>query len=381
MSAHTNCHCRDRGMHNAKNQCCNDNTRTVFFDNFRHFRIGSDPNEYFYFTAGDYVGNDATVDYQDGYLNVNSGVGGSGFTQKFTPIPSPSGTLDHVKYLVFRNQTVPVPKDGVDLVIESTIAGLQQIGNIPLSIIRGVTNPTSDARIASGGMNTIDFIRTDGSNPTYTVFDTFLTNETIYGIYERLPFGKPSFGGPGPDYHAFTHVFEIGKRNRDMPLDDFVKVAIVINRKAGTAAWLVDGVEKFKVNRIGYAIDRTVRLSDLGGPDMQVDIPSLSIGFGNFTLLDFTNPVVDVSLDMAMVTDGSITPTQPLVQLGLSPIYLDPHRVNRATGASLGVGDAPYLGAPPFQFLSTNENDLLFGNGFQLLLKYIKAYYVRPNCK
>ncbi len=321
----------------------------------------------------------------EGFLQINSGFGGQGFTKIWTPtIPSAFGGLDHVKYLVYLNQIVPLKNDGSQMIYEASIAGAQQIGDIPAEILPGVVNPKADLRIATGTLNIIDFARTDGSNPSFLVFDIAYTDETIYGIYERLPFGKPSFGGPGPDYHGFTHVFELAKRNREDPANDFTKVAISIDRKNSIVRYLVDDVVKFEVSRLGYGLDREYRVIDHGGPDELVDLPSVSLGFGTLTLLDATNPVKGVPLNMAMIAAGNINPNRPLVQLGLDYQYIDPARVVRRTGDDLNVGEAPYLGGPPFEFLVEQDNTTqsrLFGNGFLLRLRYLKASYTAAPCK
>tara|TARA_R100000750_G_scaffold62841_2_gene58465 strand:- start:2669 stop:3109 length:441 start_codon:yes stop_codon:yes gene_type:complete len=141
------------------------------------------------------------------------------------------------------------------------------------------------------------------------------------------------------------------------------------------------------VENIGIAIDRKYRILDHGGPDTKVDIQSVSVGFGTFSLLDMTNPVIDTSLPMALsvaATSGNpattIDPNRPLVQLGLAAQYIDPDRVVAATGADLAVGAAPSGGTDDFNFLVTADATTatrLFGNGARIRLRYLRGYRVK----
>jgi hypothetical protein len=357
---------------------------TLFFDNFRSYAVGSG---YSYFASGAAVGDDGVATPATSgnpYLDINSGVGGAGFTKSLSPspIPNPTGGLDHVHYLVYRDGAFNLPNDGTEFIYEARAAAETQPGTIPSGlepVDLGVTNATDDIRIAGSAVNSIDFV-------SWMVFDVFFSNETIYAFYERLPFGKPSFGGPGPDYHAFSHCIPIAKRNKSDPLSQFDTVAIAINRAEGTVRWLVNGEEKFRVKDIGLPLDRSLRILDHGGPATKVDLKQINIGFGTFTLLDMLNPVYS-SLPQALAVstmnaaiavdfEASIDPNRPLVQLGIDAQYIDPQRTDNVTGDDLAVGSAPSAAGGAFNFLVPSDIDTssrLFGNGARLRLQWIRA--------
>ena len=161
---------------------------------------------------------------------------------------------------------------------------------------------------------------------------------------------------------------------------NFDNIKVIINRAANTVRWLVNDVEKFKISDLGMPIDRSLRFNNHGGPPVKVDLKQINVGFGNFSLMDFSNPVSDVSLDLAMVAAGNITPNMPLVQLDNNNQYFDPQRVERATGNPLGVGQLPYLGGIPYDFIvkidgESQPNNRNFGQGAVMKIRYIKAYY------
>ena len=357
----------------------------IFHDNMAGFAVGGTGN-YYYFSSGGTDGDDAVVAYDstNKYLDVNSGVGGGGFTKTWTAsIPDATGGLDHVKYLVYRNGAIPLPDNGDEFVYEAYIAAQTQPGTVPSGgepMDLGVTNAGDDIRIAGAAINTIDYV-------SWIVCDIFFSNETIYAFYERLPFGKPSFGGAGPDYHAFSHCIPIAKRNKDDPLSQFDKVAIAYNRAAGTVRYLVNDQEKFVVKDIGLPIDRKYRILDHAGPALKVDLQQTNVGFGTFTLLDMNNPVLD-SLPAALagaaaggVVADSINPNRPLVQLGLDAQYIDPQRTDALTGDDLAVGSAPNAESGDYDFLVKADADTssrLFGNGARLRIKWLRTKFLSP---
>ena len=328
----------------------------IFEDNLVSF-IGS-PN-YYLFSAGLISGNDATLSYNvsDQCLDVDS----STFTKLWTSdVGDPTGGLDHVKYLTYRNGAFTLPGSDVEFVAEAQFACQQTIGTIPASIQPGITNPKAHLRLCCGALNTIDYA-------TWMVYDCMMTDEEIYAFYERLPFGKPSFGGSMDDYHAFSHCIPIAKRNRDNPADDFATIQICVNKDKDYVRWLVNGQEKYRVSRLGMPISRDYRILDHGGDATLANQSLINVGFGTFTLLDMANPVKDPSLTRAMVLSGDDTPIQGLVQLGLSDQYINPVTVAVSDGSSL-----------PQTFLSVNESDRLFGNGALLRMKYLKAFTQIP---
>ena len=114
------------------------------------------------------------------------------------------------------------------------------------------------------------------------VFDVFYTNKRIYALYEHLPFGRASMGGPYGEYAAFTYAVPIFTR---VP-GDFHTVAVVYDRAAGVVSWTVDGQEKFRVDNLGFRIGRTNLLLDHGGTEQSFVPTQLDCGMGSFSLLD-----------------------------------------------------------------------------------------------
>jgi len=369
------------------NQCFQDqygaNPRTPFQDNFSNYSVGLPTSSYQYFTfLGNYADDAvATYDSVNRVLNLNSGVGGGGFTKIWTPaIPALTGGLDRSKYAVLKNVPVPLPNNGEEVIWESCAAMEQQIGTIPASMLPGVTNPIADPRIATSAISCIDFA-------SWLNFSFYLTNEQVYAGYERLPLGLPPFGGTG-NYHAFSHLIPVQKRASDNPSNNFAVYAIAINRQKSMVRWLINGNEVFRVIGLGMPIDRTYRLADSGGNDQIPDVASISLGFGNFTLLDMINPVKDTSLPETLAASSTvggasaaIEPLRPLVELELPAIYIDPVRVHTDTGLPLQVGQAPSNNTDTFDFLVTSDATTvtrLFGNGALLRLKWVHQHQVKP---
>lgn len=369
------------------NKCFQDSygthPRTPFQDYFTSYSVGLPTSFYQYFT---YLGNSAddavaTYDGVNRILNLNSGVGGAGFTKTWTPaIPALTGGLDRAKYAVLKSIPVALPTNGDEIVWESCAAMQQQVGTIPASMLPGVVNPTADPRIASSAISCIDLT-------SWLFFSFYLSNEQVYVGYERLPLGLPPFGGTG-DYHAFSHLVPVQKRASDDPSNNFAVYAIAINRKLSMVRWLINGIEVFRKVGLGMPIDRTYRTADSGGNDQIADIPSIYVGFGNLTMLDMLNPVKDTSLPetLAVTATGvnpatAINPLRPLVELGLPATYIDPIRVHTDTGLPVQVGQAPSGSTDTFDFLVTADATTatrLFGNGSLLRLKWVHQHQVTP---
>ena len=94
---------------------------------------------------------------------------------------------------------------------------------------------------------------------TNLVFTFVLTNEDIYVGYEISPFGKVEFGGPGPDYNACGNLVPIRKRDVCDPIGDFVKLAIGYNYAENIVRWLINDQEVYRINRLGFPIERKYR--------------------------------------------------------------------------------------------------------------------------
>lgn len=167
--------------------------------------------------------------------------------------------------------------------------------NIPTVIqaaagsVIGVNNINSDIRLAAAGLNIID-------PETLLVFDFLISNEDIYAVYERLPFQRTEWGGSGPNYISFTNVIPVAKRNVTDPGNDFAKLAIGYNYKENYVRWLVNDIEVFKINRLGYPIDRKYRILEnnavgqISAPARLLRPKQLQFGFGTFSFMDMYNP-------------------------------------------------------------------------------------------
>ncbi|HEY1294264.1 MAG TPA: DUF6081 family protein [Chloroflexota bacterium] len=250
--------------------------------------IGSSA-KWFYFATPDgaFVGDDGNTFTTHGTLTV-----APKGTNPHTQLPAYSktvaqeqtsglpGGLDHVKWLVYMNHLASSGVPGFDaplgqkLVCQTTLGGFTSgTGGHPFG--SAVVDPQDDLRLASFALNAIDF-------QTYMVFDVFYTNKRLYALYEHLPFGRASMGGPFGEYAAFTYAIPILTRTPG----DFHTVAIAYDRAAGVVSWLVDGQEKFRVNNIGFRIGRTNMLLDHGGTEQSFAPTQLDCGMGTFSLLD-----------------------------------------------------------------------------------------------
>lgn len=312
----------------------------VLWDDFSDgFSVNVPDAKWFYFAAGPYVGDDGIVTTaQNGLRVTSSGVNPATGEPAFVRtlgLESVNGGLpgglDHVKWLAYMNHLSSHGYPGFDAVMgeeltcEATLSGRTYgTGGHPFG--GAVSNPNDDIRLAGVAMNTIDF-------ETFLVADFFLSNERVYVLYERLPFlkGAPGFG----NYASFTYAIPVAKRK--LGTDHSMKIAY--DRAAGTIRWLLDDREVYRVDRIGYRIDRRHMLLDHGGEDTLISPRQLACGMGMFTLLDAVLP-------------GSTG----LVRLSEAP----------------GFYFSPRLGEPaPAEFVdaSSADHSRLFGQGAELRVR------------
>ncbi len=259
------------------------------WDDFRNgFDATSPAAKWFYFAAGPFVGDDGfATTSRNGLVvvptGINSATGEPAFAKTLGQEDDNGGLpggLDHVKWLVYTNHFASSGYPGFDatpgyaLTCESWMrARTFGTGQHPFGV--AVDNPGDDLRLSAVGMNTIDF-------ESLMVFDFLITNRTIYAIYERLPFGRPALG----NYAAFT--FNIPLVPTSPAQTHHLEVAY--DRAAGTVRWIVDGAERFSVDRIGHLLDRQYMTIDHGGVPETVSPKQLACGMGMFTLLDADQP-------------------------------------------------------------------------------------------
>ena len=317
-------------------------TTTVVWDDFQNgFTVNAPDAKWFYFAAGPYVGDDGIVTTSPAGLRVvssgtNPTTGRPAFVRTLGQEQDNGGLpggLDHVKWLAYMNHLSSYGYPGFDaptsgeLACETWVSGRSYgVGEHPFG--DAVANPNDDLRLGSVAMNSIDF-------DTFMVFDFFLTNRSIYAFYERLPFGRGTYG----NYAAFSFQIPVGSRRPG----DTHNLKIAYNKSAGTVRWLVNGREVYRVSDIGRLIDRKYMTIDHGGdiPTAPVVPNQLNCGMGMFTLLDAHKPS-----------------DQALVRLSSAPdFYFDPKR-----------------GAPRPQTFLDNlslETNRLFGQGAELsMVKY-----------
>jgi hypothetical protein len=261
--------------------------RTIW-DNFHNgFSTGGE-GRWFYFAFGPYIGDDGIETTASNTLKVvasgvNPGTGKPAFVRTTGQESDTNwlpGGLDHVKWLVYMNHLSSnlVPGfdavEGQELVCETWMSA-QTYGTENHPFGNAVVNANDDLRLAGVAMNTIDF-------ETFMVFDFFLTNEHIYAFYERLPFGRDVALNNTDSYAAFSYMIPVAERSPR----EWHHLEIAYDRSAGTVRWLVDDVEVFRVDEIGYRINPQYLTIDHGGIEEIVSMNQLNCGMGMFTLLD-----------------------------------------------------------------------------------------------
>lgn len=262
----------------------------ILYDDFKAgFDVGAPgTNKWWYFSAGPYVGNGGVVETGKHGLKVHSDA-----VNSVTGEPAFSNTLgqehvnggipggvDHVKWLAYQGHISSHGFPGWDLIpgqefaCEAWLGGrtygtqFQPFGSI-------VSNPNDDLRLSAFAANSIDL-------ESFMVFDFFVTNETVYAFYERLPFGRDVLG----DYAAFS--FQIPVASNHPWETHHYKTAI--DKSKGKVRWILDGEEVFSVDTIGMRIDRKYMTLDHGGNEEIVSPNQLDCGIGMFTLLDAYRP-------------------------------------------------------------------------------------------
>jgi hypothetical protein len=209
------------------------------------------------------------------------------------------GGLDHAKWLVFATHTASTgypgwdAKPGFEVACEARVGG-RTFGTEGHPFGANVTNPNNDLRLAAFALSTIDF-------ETYMVYDFFITNRTIYAFYERLPFGRGEVLG---NYASFSFAVPVARTSPN----ERHHLKIGYDKTAGTVRWYVDGKEKFKVNKIGYRIDREYMQLDHGGDEVLLSPNQLLCGMGMFSLLDGHRPSNTGLVRLSSVPDTYYNP-------------------------------------------------------------------------
>lgn len=317
----------------------NNHGSRILYDNFKQgFSVGAPDSKWFYFSAGPYVGDGGVVSTGPQGMHVdadgvNASTGLPAFSNSLAQEHENGGLpggVDHVKWLAYMNHAASSGYPGFDAVPGREVACESWIGgetygteDQPFGPI--VANPNDDLRLAAFAANSIDL-------ETFMVFDWFITNETIYAFYERLPFGRGPVLG---NYAAFSFSIPVAANSPG----EMHHYKTAYDKSKGTVRWVLDGEEVFRVDQIGMLIDRQYMTLDHGGTEGIVSPNQIDCGMGLFTLLDAHQP------------SGV-----GLVQLSDSPgFYYDPE-----------------LGQPnPESFLDSQslESNRLFGQGASMDVK------------
>jgi hypothetical protein len=257
-----------------------------FTDGFSEVTTHGPSAKWFHFSAGSYVGNDGLVQTTRRGLRVvasglNPATGRPAFQKTLAQEDENGGLpggVDHVKWLAYTNHTASSGFPGFDalpgreVACEAVVSG-RTFGTNGHPFGGSVIDPNDDLRLAAFAMNTIDF-------DTFMVYDFFVTNETIYAFYERLPFGRGPVHG---DYAAFSYAVPVAKYQ---PLEP-KHLRISYGKTAGVVRWYVNWREVFRVNRIGERLrSREFMTIDHGGTETLVSPNQIACGMGMFSLLD-----------------------------------------------------------------------------------------------
>jgi len=279
------------------------NKNTLFRKNFtrQKFEI---PNDFVYFRFGNYVGDDATVtqNHCTGLVIQNPT-----FTKRST------GIVDHVKYLTVTKNTFEAPCNDTEIFVQALMTFT------PLNIVSGgkltpglqkysdgIQNVQDEPRVSAGAMNLVDL-------STGMIFDFIFSDQTVYALYEHLPVSS--------DTSIFTQAVPVMSRPAD--LNKLYTFTIGYNRCKNQANWYIDGTKVFTVNNVGLIpIDKSTIVTFGGCTSKEVEIKSISAGFGLFTLLDFfpfpqSYEQIGQSYTINPANSGAgVVPIEPLANVG-----------------------------------------------------------------
>ena len=279
------------------------------------------------FSDGAYVASDGIVTTGPRGLSVvpcgvNAATSDPAFSLTLGQDAGALAPFDHAKWIVVMNHFSSGGFVGFDavagqeLVCEAEVSG-QVFGGSGQPFGDAVADPEGDIRLGNAAISAFD-------PETFVIFNFIVTNTALYAWYERPVFLRNSLG----DYASFAFAVPVMARR---PHDEH-RLGIGYDRAAGTARWLVDGQEVYRVDTIGARIDRRYLLIDHGGDDVSVSPAQLDCGMALFDFLD-----------------GYGTTGRGLVQIDGADDYFDPR-----------------LGAPAgltFVDPDSSLDDRLFGQG------------------
>jgi len=298
----------------------------------------------------------------------------TGLTVTSVPFTStiPLGN-EHVKWLKFYKNPAVLPC-GKEIIFELKMSMAQSIdpNTIPSLMLPRIRNIREDIRLCSAAFNVVD-------PQTWMVFDFLLADDAIYAFYERLPFGKPAFGGSMTDYAAFSNAIMVRKRNGSDPINDIVRLGIGLNRDREEVNWFINGELVFTYNLCGINLPDEFRVLNVGGTPGKVFPTQAFCGFGTFSLLDMALPY-NYARQMVGTSGSEIN----IAESALVQLDVDAHYNELLPGLN---GDGRALVDPNLTF-AYNLNDFpndnlaikLFGQGARMLVQELKIYEATDYC-
>lgn len=218
------------------------------------------------FTYHDFVADDGTVEPGTSGLTINS----NPFTSFYQPGPVPE--LDHYKYVLLSNSAYTWQTSEYILEVEFKDATAKvshtKVKDSPFC--RDVATD-NDYRFGSGLFSVY-------SPETGLIFGFLVTNDRVYGYYDRLPFQREQLG----NYAAFTYVFPL-KHTKCKKTHD---LKIGLDQKYETVTYWIDGHRKMRFGNIGMQWHHFFMVGDMGGNQVPTFPQSIQIQFGTYALLD-----------------------------------------------------------------------------------------------
>lgn len=283
------------------------------------------------------------------------------------------GALDSVKYLAYHSEQFNVIGD--ETLYELEISACQVFDEqrpIPREFIPRVQNIHQDYRLCCSAAVLYDDVSMIG-------LYFLLTNDAIYGMYERRPGAKIPKARTtiADDYASFVATKFLIKRGRGHPsaediLDDTYILAIGIDRISRCIRWYVNGIELWTVSQVGYRVDDQHMVLERGGNPVLTEITQFSCGFGHFTFLDHQIPNNYsrelVRKDMSTEHGGKVYRSESaLVMLNFPEAY-------REVLPDVYGRHLPIVPTGTFAITADSEQHRLFGQGVISCIKWMRVY-------
>jgi hypothetical protein len=238
------------------------------------------PFVYGAYDADDGCGESTSLGLRIHACGANAVTGDPAFRNTLGQSAGALAAFDHAKWIVIMNHLSSAGLPGFDavpgqeLACEAVVSG-EVFGAKAQPFGDAVTDPEADPRLGAVAISAFDA-------ETFVIFNFLLTNSMVYAFYERPAFARL----PGADDAAFQFVIPVATRRPS----DRHRLAIAYDRAAGTARWILDGVEVFRVDAIGSRIDRRYMLLDHGGYDVALSPAQMDCGMAMFDFLDGYGP-------------------------------------------------------------------------------------------